>query len=133
MFEKGVYSQYSDISCRYNNREYKGATTWIEAEENSIHHFSELHLKGAARLAFMGGQNYAEIKADKIVGEPNSYLYVGVGQNMHVVQTEADLSFNIRAYEDASLMMPFKLYIHGVSFHMANNSKVARCLKFSAA
>lgn len=115
---------------RYNHREYKGAMTWIEPEDGHLHHFTELHLKGAARLAFMDSAGQGSITADNFFGQPDAYLFVGVGQKFKIVKTDADLSFNIRAYEDATLQLPFKLYVHGVSVHMENNTKVRQSLKY---
>ena len=66
----------------------------------------------------------------KFIGQPNSFIFVGVGQQLRIARTNADLSFNIRVYEDALLSLPFKLYVHGVSVHMGNNSKVRNILKF---
>ena len=118
-------SSFNDaFSFRYNHREYKGATTWIEPEASSNYQFSEIHLKGAARLAFMDKPGSGRISVGKFIGQPNSFIFVGVGQQLQIARTNADLSFNIRVYEDALLTLPFKLFVHGVSVHIGNNSKV---------
>lgn len=87
-------------------------------------HFTEVHLKGGARLAFKDQPGRGSVTVENFYGEASTYLFVGVGQNFKIVKTAADLSFNIRAYEDATVELPFKLYVHGVSIHMGANSKV---------
>ena len=98
--------------------------TWVEPEDGPNFHFTELHLKGAARLAFLQNPGTASITVDNFIGQPDSYLFVGVGHKFKIVKTAADLSFNIRSYEDSTLDLPFKLYVHDVSVHMGSNSKV---------
>ena len=98
--------------------------TWVEPENSAVYHFSEVHLKRGARLAFLDKPGRSSIKVDKVFGQSSTYLFVGVGHSFEIVSTAADLSFNIRAYENSTLDVPFKLYVHGVSVHMGSNSKV---------
>lgn len=98
--------------------------TWVEPEGSTVYHFSEVHLKRGARLAFLNKPGISSVRVDKVFGQPSTYLFVGVGHSFEIVSTAADLSFNIRAYENATLDVPFKLYVHGVSVHMGSNSKV---------
>ena len=99
--------------------------TWVEPEDGTVHHFSEVHLKRGGRLAFLNKPGYSSTKVEKFVGQPGTYLFVGVGHGFEIVKTAADLSFNIRAYENATLDVPFRLYVHGVSVHMGSYSKVS--------
>ena len=98
--------------------------TWVEPEDGTVNHFSELHLRRGAKLAFLNKPGENSVKVDNVIGQSSTYLFVGVGHNLEIVKTAADLSFNIRAYENATLKIPFKLYVHGVSVHMGGNSKV---------
>ena len=113
------------VSCRYNHREYKGALTWIEPTSSThFHQFSEMHIKGGAKLAFLTQSDQGSVTVDRFHGDRTGYIFVGIGQRFSVLKTDADLPFNARVYERGELKLPFKLYFNGVSVRLEEHTKV---------